>query len=196
MTSKKAKVNTLAFFCLNLFIKNWLMEFLKTSRKNLQQIIKIIGEAQEYLAIHNIDQWQNGYPNEEAILIDIINNESYIITTKESIIIGTAMFSTKKEPTYKSIEGQWITKSDAKYGVIHRMAVTNNFRKKGVAKFIFEKCEQQLRQNEIMSMRIDTHEDNLAMQGLLLKLKYIYCGVICLENGDKRLAYEKCMSNL
>ena len=75
MTSKKAKVNTLAFFCLNLFIKNWLMEFLKTSRKNLQQIIKIIGEAQEYLAIHNIDQWQNGYPNEEAILIDIINNE-------------------------------------------------------------------------------------------------------------------------
>ena len=139
MTSKKAKVITLAFFCLNLFIKNWLMEFLKTSRKNLQQIIKIIGEAQEYLAIHNIDQWQNGYPNEEAILIDIINNESYIITTKESIIIGTAMFSTKKEPTYKSIEGQWITKSDAKYGVIHRMAVTNNFRKKGVAKFIFEK---------------------------------------------------------
>ena len=55
------------------------MEFLKTSRKNLQQIIKIIGEAQEYLAIHNIDQWQNGYPNEEAILRDIINNESYII---------------------------------------------------------------------------------------------------------------------
>jgi GNAT superfamily N-acetyltransferase len=172
------------------------MELLRSSRNKLEHIIKIIREAQEYLAIQNIDQWQNGYPNKEAILRDIKNNESYIVTTKESIIIGTAMFSTKKEPTYKSIEGQWITKSDAKYGVIHRMAISRKYRKKGVAKFIFEKCEQQLRQNEIMSMRIDTHEDNLAMQGLLLKLKYIYCGVICLENGDKRLAYEKCMSNL
>ena len=172
------------------------MELLRSSRNKLEHIIKIIGEAQEYLAIQNIDQWQNGYPNKEAILRDIKNNESYIVTTKESIIIGTAMFSTNKEPTYKSIEGQWITKSDAKYGVIHRMAISEKYRKKGVAKFIFEKCEQQLRQNEIISMRIDTHENNLAMQGLLFKLKYIYCGVIYLENGDKRLAYEKYMSNL
>jgi GNAT superfamily N-acetyltransferase len=167
------------------------MKFIKTKRKDLEPIMKIIGEAQVLLASHNIDQWQNGYPNEEAILRDITNNVSYIITSKDSILIGTAMFSTKKEPTYKSIEGEWITKSDSKYGVIHRMAVTNEFRKKGVAKFIFEQCEQLLLHNNIESMRIDTHEDNLAMQGLLNKLKYLYCGVIYLENGDKRLAYEK-----
>ena len=167
------------------------MKFIKTKRKDLEPIMKIIGEAQVFLASHNIDQWQNGYPNEEAILRDITNNVSYIITSKDSILIGTAMFSTKKEPTYKSIEGEWITKSDSKYGVIHRMAVTNEFRKKGVAKFIFEQCEQLLLQNNIKSMRIDTHEDNLAMQGLLNKSKYLYCGVIYLENGDKRLAYEK-----
>ena len=82
------------------------MELLRSSRNKLEHIIKIIREAQEYLAIQNIDQWQNGYPNKEAVLRDIKNNESYIVTTKESIIIGTAMFSTKKEPTYKSIEGQ------------------------------------------------------------------------------------------
>jgi hypothetical protein len=76
------------------------------------------------------------------------------------------------------------------------MAVTNEFRKKGIAKFIFEQCEQQLLQNNIMSMRIDTHEDNLVMQSLLKKLKYLYCGVIYLDNGDKRLAYEKCLNNL
>jgi GNAT superfamily N-acetyltransferase len=167
------------------------MKFIKTKRKDLEPIMKIIGEAQVFLASHNIDQWQNGYPNEEAILRDITNNVSYIITSKDSILTGTAMFSTKKEPTYKSIEGEWITKSDSKYGVIHRMAVTNEFRKKGVAKFIFEQCEQLLLHNNIESMRIDTHEDNLAMQGLLNKLKYLYCGVIYLENGDKRLAYEK-----
>lgn len=172
------------------------MKFIKTKIKDLQQIMKIIGEAQKFLASHKIDQWQNGYPNEETIIKDITNNESYIITSIDSTLIGTAMFSTKKEPTYKSIEGKWITKSDAIYGVIHRMAVTNEFRKKGIAKFIFEQCEQQLLKNNIMSMRIDTHKDNLIMQSLLKKLKYLYCGVIYLDNGDKRFAYEKCLNNL
>ena len=172
------------------------MKFIKTKIKDLKPIMKIIGEAQKFLAHHEIDQWQNGYPNQETIIRDITNNESYIITSKDSILIGTAMFSTKKEPAYKLIDGEWITKADSRYGVIHRMAVTNQFRKKGIAKFIFEQCEQQLLQNNIQSMRIDTHEDNLVMQSLLKKLKYRYCGVIRLHNGDKRLGYEKCLNNL
>ena len=53
---------------------------------------------------------------------------------------------------------------------------------------VFEK------QNNIKSMRIDTHEKNLGMQGLLKKLGYHYCGVIYLENNDKRLAFEKLIS--
>ena len=172
------------------------MEFTKAKRKDLPPIMKIIGEAQAFLASHKIDQWQNGYPNKDTILEDLINNESYIVTTNDSTLIATAMFSTKKEPTYKSIEGKWVTKVNAKYGVIHRMAITNKSRNKGVARFIFEQCEQQLLQQNIYSMRIDTHQDNLAMQGLLKKLKYLYCGVIYLDNGDKRLAYEKCLDNL
>ena len=172
------------------------MEFTKAKRKDLPPVMKIIGEAQAFLANHKIDQWQNGYPNKDTILEDLINNESYIVTTNDSTLIATAMFSTKKEPTYKSIEGKWVTKVNAKYGVIHRMAITNKSRNKGVARFIFEQCEQQLLQQNIYSMRIDTHQDNLAMQGLLIKLKYFYCGVIYLDNGDKRLAYEKCLNNL
>ena len=62
-----------------------------------------------------------------------------------------------------TIEGSWITKANATYGVIHRMAVSSKFRNKGVAKFIFEQCEQLLLKNHIDSMRIDTHQDNLAM---------------------------------
>ena len=77
------------------------MKFIKTKRKNLPPIMKIIGEAQAFLASHKIDQWQNGYPNKDTILEDLINNESYIVTTNDSTLIATAMFSTKKEPTYK-----------------------------------------------------------------------------------------------
>jgi ribosomal protein S18 acetylase RimI-like enzyme len=171
-----------------------MMKFIRAKKKDLPEIMHIIGQAQAYMASQHIEQWQNGYPNETAILKDIKNTESYVVKSEDSSLLATAMFTTKNEPTYKRIEGQWITDKDASYGVIHRMAVNKGFRGTGIAKFIFNQCEQTLKHNKIQSMRIDTHEDNLGMQALLKKLGYVFCGVIYLENSDKRLAFEKLIS--
>jgi GNAT superfamily N-acetyltransferase len=167
------------------------MEFVKASNIHLQSIMNIVHDAQTYLASLDIDQWQNGYPDENRILQDIAGQESYIVKNDENQIIGTAMFTTKPEPTYEIIEGNWLTDQKAQYGVIHRMAVSNNSRNKGIAKFMFDQCEQLLKENHINSMRIDTHQDNKGMQTLLKNRGYHYCGIIYLENGDKRLAFEK-----
>ena len=105
--------------------------------------------------------------------------------------VHQAMFSTKIEPTYSKIDGGWMTPDQTQYGVIHRMAVSKNYRRKGIAKYIFNTCETMLKTSQIKSMRIDTHEQNHGMRTLLKTLNYNYCGVIYLENGDKRLAYEK-----
>tara|TARA_B110000971_G_scaffold176634_1_gene182171 strand:- start:97 stop:612 length:516 start_codon:yes stop_codon:yes gene_type:complete len=171
-----------------------MMKFLPAKKEDISPIMQLIGEAQAYLAAQHIEQWQNGYPNEQTILKDLQNNESYVVKSEHSTLLATAMFTRKNEPTYTSIEGHWITKADAKYGVIHRMAVGEKFRGTGIAKFIFNHCEQILKQNSVQSMRIDTHEDNHSMQALLKKLGYVFCGVIYLENNDKRLAYEKLIS--
>ena len=171
-----------------------MMKLLKAKKEDLFTIMQIIEQAQTYLATQDIEQWQNGYPNEKAILKDLKNNESYVVKSEDSTLLATAMFTTKNEPTYKTIQGGWITEADAKYGVIHRMAVNENFRGTGIAQFIFNQCEHILKQNTIHSMRIDTHEDNLGMQALLKKLGYNYCGIIYLENNDKRLAFEKLIS--
>lgn len=167
------------------------MKLTPTKNENLQSIIEVVKDAQVYLASLNIDQWQDGYPNEAAILKDIANQESFIVHSESNEIIATAMFTTKSEPTYAIIDGAWLTNENGMYGVIHRMAVANQYRKQGIAKFIFSECEQKLKDTEVASMRIDTHEDNKGMQQLLKKLGYSYCGVIFLGNGDKRLAFEK-----
>ncbi|HNZ83431.1 MAG TPA: GNAT family N-acetyltransferase, partial [Sedimentibacter sp.] len=46
----------------------------------------------------------------------------------------------------------------------------------------FEKCR---------NLKIDTHRDNIPMQNLLNKNGFIRCGIIYLENGDERIAYQK-----
>ena len=40
------------------------------------------------------------------------------------------------------------------------------------------------------NLRIDTHRDNHIMQHNILKHGFIYCGIIYLESGDERLAYQ------
>ena len=40
-------------------------------------------------------------------------------------------------------------------------------------------------------MKIDTHDDNIPMQHLLVKLGFTCCGHTTLQNGDIRLIYQK-----
>jgi GNAT superfamily N-acetyltransferase len=167
------------------------MKLVKSRKENLPQIIQMIKDAQDLLASQNIDQWQNGYPTKSILLKDIQDLQSYILLNTKGLPLATAMFSTKREPTYSKIDGGWMTPNQTQYGVIHRMAVSKNYRRKGIAKYIFNACETMLKTSQIKSMRIDTHEQNHGMRTLLKTLNYNYCGVIYLENGDKRLAYEK-----
>ena len=167
------------------------MKLVPATPNDLPDIMSIIRDAQSLLAAQHIDQWQNGYPTESILLKDIMQKECYVLKSKNYESMATAMFSTRGEPTYSKIEGQWKTETKTKYGVIHRMAVDKNHRGRGLAKFIIASCEQWLLDDKITSMRIDTHKDNLMMQHLLKQQGYNYCGIIYLDNGDKRLAFEK-----
>jgi len=167
------------------------MKLIHSVLKDLPTIMNIIGDAQRYLANLGIDQWQDGYPDETQIKLDIKNKDSYVVLSDLEEVMGTTVFTTKTETTYQHIKGGWITNNATKHGTIHRLAVSNQYRKLGLAKFVFDECEQQLKIMKIESLRIDTHEENKGMQHLLKQLSYTYCGVINLANGDKRLAYEK-----
>lgn len=167
------------------------MKLRPSTKNDLIDIMLFIKDAQHFLAAQNINQWQDNYPNTEVIDRDINNRESFVITTDKGKTIATSMFTINGESTYNFIKGNWITKNNTKYGVIHRIAVSNNARNKGVAKFIFNVFETRLQKMEFTSLRIDTHKDNHIMQQLLQNLGYVYCGVIYLNNGNERLAYEK-----
>ena len=167
------------------------MKLKPTLLKDVPAIMEIVSDAQEYLAEQEIDQWQDGYPTEEQINLDIENNESYIVLSNSEEVIATTVFTTRLEPTYNFIEGNWLTDSNTIYGVIHRLAVRKSARKLGVANFIVDECEAMLNKFEAPSLRIDTHRDNTGMQHLIKKLGYQYCGLIYLENGDERFAFEK-----
>ncbi|WP_435801829.1 GNAT family N-acetyltransferase [Polaribacter sp.] len=168
-----------------------MMKIRRSTSDDIPNIISIIDDAKEYLASQKIDQWQNGYPNSEQIEEDIKNGESYVVLNEENRVMATSMFTTNSEPTYKVIDGNWIINETIKYGVIHRMAIKKEFRKLGLATILFDEFHQQLKNQNIQSLKIDTHEENIGMQSLIKKLGYRYCGIIYTDYGAKRLAFEK-----
>ena len=159
--------------------------------QNEDAIMGIIADAQIYLAELKIDQWQDGYPNAQAIRADITQRESYVVQNEDGVVMATSMFTTAPESTYEAIEGEWIVPVTEIYGVVHRMAISNAYRSKGIAQFMFAQFENKLVQNQVKSLKVDTHQQNLGMQALLKKLGYQYCGIITLNSGDLRLGFEK-----
>ena len=150
------------------------MKLIKSTLKDVSTIMDIIKDAQKHLAKLGIDQWQDGYPDDTQIKKDIANEDSYVIKDVQGDIMGTTVFTIKNEPTYQKIKGEWLTNEKATYGVIHRMAVSDKYRKKGVAQFVFKECNILLKEMNVSSLRIDTHKENIGMQNLIKKYDYKY----------------------
>ena len=139
-----------------------------------------------YLKNNDIDQWQDGYPNEETIEKDIENNEAYVLE-EDGVILGTCMVTIHGEPAYNRIEGKWIL--NCPYICVHRIAVDNEYKGKGLASTILDQVVAMY--PDYHSVRMDTHHDNLSMQSFLTKYGFKYCGEITLKSGALRRAYEK-----
>lgn len=169
------------------------MQVVKNEYKYIDDVMRIINQAKNYFKRNNINQWQDGYPNRQSIEIDIDENKSYVLIDNDCIL-GTMFFSIGDDPTYNYIEnGNWLT-HDQKYAVIHRIVVDENMKGKSLAFELIKYAMHICQKNNIKSIRIDTHKDNLSMQKFLSKHAFEACGIIYLENGDERIAFEKILS--
>ena len=159
------------------------MEIRKTTLDDLDEVMTIYKKARQFMRAHdNPTQWLGGKPTREQIEDDIAKGQSYVCVN-EGRIAGVLCFFIGNDPTYKTIyDGNWL--NDSPYAVVHRIASSGEF--KGTGTFMIEWAFSQYG-----NVRVDTHEDNYVMQNMLRKLGYTYCGVIHLENGDPRLAFQK-----
>ncbi len=169
------------------------MQFRKTRPEDVPGIMRIIAQAQAYMKAEGIDQWQNGYPNEAAFLEDMERDYSYVME-ENGKVIGTMAVIFDGEPTYDHIyDGAWKT-ADEPYGAIHRVAVDADCKGKGIAGAMLAEAEKLCRERGVRSMKNDTHRDNQSMRRMVIKNGFEYCGIIYLEDGAERIAFEKVLN--
>lgn len=128
----------------------------------------------------NNSQWINGYPNVVTIIKDIEDSNSYLIESDKGVL-GVFTFIVGEEPNYTAIDGEW--PDNMPYGTIHRIAAALGA--KGVADIALDFCK-----TKGVNIRVDTHADNAPMLGWITKRGFKYCGIIRVEDGTPRKAFQ------
>ena len=165
------------------------MNIRKDNYKDLEEIRLIYQSARNFMSDNgNPNQWGNNNPPLSRTEEDLRENNLYVVEDDKDIL-AVFFYKYGDDPTYKIIyQGSWLNNSP--YGVIHRIAVSDKARGKGIAGICFD-----FAYNQCKNLKIDTHKDNIPMQRALAKHGFKQCGIIHLINGDERIAFQKTEDN-
>ena len=127
-------------------------------RKSNWTIFPIMGIAasSDLYEENGIDQWQNGYPDENTIKDDINNGYGYVLPMKKAWWEQQRSYFTEKPMTRSMMEVGWPGQLCCRASGSVSLACRNT----GAAAVMISVSKMCL-ERKVYSMKIDTHEDNL-----------------------------------
>ncbi len=155
--------------------------------EDLDAIMSIFSSARAYMTAQGNPQWQDGFPQREFIEGRIRNKVMYKIMCGGDIAAVFSMLDADSD--YDKIDGKWLT--DGSYFAVHNVAVAENYRGKGCARYMFAHVLNEAAARGKDSVRVDTHEKNLPMRTLLNSLGFSCCGIVLVGGNKIRIAFEK-----
>ncbi len=158
------------------------------TQKEIAWIMQAIDLCRPILAAQQSDQWQGKEPSFKTIENDIKNKHFYLLSDKHNLIGGAALLS--KDDAYDHLlSGSWLNQDP--YQVIHRFFIHPQFHGKKLGKILLTGIEDIVWQKGITNIRVDTHEKNSPMRGLLKSIGYLEVGRVNLPLAGERLVYHK-----
>lgn len=164
------------------------MYTLESAQQNdLQAAMDILNAGREFQRAQGFVQWPDGYPDEGSIREDLSTGKGYVLKA-DGKIAAYLYIGFDGDPAYPAIKGAWY--HDEPYAVIHRMAISPEFRGQGIASVVFSLAEKFCAEQGANTLRIDTDAQNKRMQHVLEKNGFSYCGTV-IQGGGDRLAFDK-----
>ena len=165
----------------------------KVSINDIPKVMTITNSAKSLLKKNGSLQWQQGYPNEETFTNDIKNGNLYGIY-EDNELMGYGAYIFGKDLNYVEIEGgKWEIPANDKDMAIHRVAVDENCHGKKYGVKILQYGINYAKKYGCLTVKVDTHKNNIPMQKCISKAGFVYRGIIKIltEKLDNlRLAYE------
>ena len=162
----------------------------RATLEKASEYLKILDEGRKFQREQGFTQWTDNYPNSETVIKDITCGVGYAIKFDDKIA-GYCCIRFDGEPAYLKIDGKW--NYDMPYAVVHRLALSADFRGTGLTGETWRVISEFCRKNGLSLIRVDTGLQNKVMQHVLEKNGFTRCGTVSYYGGDAglRLAYEK-----
>jgi len=123
---------------------------------DIEEIIELVENAISKMEEKGIYQWDDLYPTVEVFLSDIKSRQLYVgIIDKEISVIYVV--NNECDEAYQN--GNWKYPT-SEYRVIHRLCVNPKYQNKGVAGSTLKHIENELRTQNIESIRLDVFSEN------------------------------------
>ena len=149
---------------------------------DIDKIVVLASNTRENMLRNDLQQWLGDYPNKSDFLNDYKENALYTLSSMDNSLTASITIMHENEEAYKEIK--WLRDKSM---VIHRVIVDPKQQKKGIGMKLFQFAIDLAKVNNCDSIKVDTHPDNLKMQGLIRKMGFKDIGYL---SGINRLAYE------
>lgn len=146
-----------------------------------QEIISMTRLCAQDLISKGIHQWDQNYPDLTTIQNDISKAQLYTYKIGDKIT-GIVVLNEVQDPEYADL--QWVTSSDSRNLVVHRLAVHPHYQGKGIARKLMDFAEIFAKEQGYDSIRLDTFSQNSRNQKFYDNRGYQRTGEVYLSYRD------------
>lgn len=159
------------------------------THEDVEKIMAIIKAVVPLMQAAGNFQWDDVYPTEAAFREDISNNQCWVVV-KDDVLLGVTALTEDQSPEYADCGWDLSIPSI----VPHRMAVSPDARRQGVAAMMYAKAEELAKERGYSRVRVDTNKLNGPMNATIVKAGFSHSGEINLSTKPKEMrfnTYEK-----
>ena len=177
------------------------MNIMLGTEQEIDAVLRIVRQTVAEMKTYGNDQWDEHYPLRDRFVEDVANQALYVVQDEvfqniNASMNGPGLGKSGLEPT--SIMGfivvdreepegyelmQW--RSDRPCLVVHRLAVSAEYRQRGVASAMEAFACELARDQAIPYLKVDTHSTNQRMQQFLERKGYVNTGEMMAMGKNK-----------
>ncbi|MFV0255622.1 MAG: GNAT family N-acetyltransferase [Erysipelotrichaceae bacterium] len=142
--------------------------------EQLKEINEIVEKAKVLMRADGLQQWQNGYPNQEVLIKDLENKNLYVYLIAGKVA-GIVVINDDYYQQYQN------TPSATECLMIHRVAVAEEFRNQKLGIKILNEALNIIKAKGFKYAIVDTNSKNLKMLKIIKATGFQYCSDFILQ---------------
>ncbi len=136
--------------------------------------MRILALCVEHMRLHGIEQWDDVYPNLEAVERDA-QSRSLFVTRENGVCVGSVSLNEEQPAEYAHV--QW-SDIDGRALVVHRLCVHPEWQQRGIGRHLMGFAEEFAKRHGFSCIRLDAYTGNLRAVGMYERRGYRRVGQV------------------